>query len=149
MKKLTSISFALVVVLAFLFTSVRPASAAAGFVVSTATANKNGSVVVYLEYGATPFFANTATFTQGIGYPTFCSPSGVGLLKCTINGQIAKYHANQTAYIVMNGSDDNKAFFIVPELKEQERCDAPQSPRHRGCCEYNNDDSPDRHVCYD
>lgn len=149
MKKLIPTTFTLVLVFAFLFTSAGPVSAAAGFVVSTATANKNGSVVVYLEYGATPFFANTATFAQGIGYPTFCSPSGAGLLKCTINGQIAKYHADQTAYIIMNGSDDNKAYFVVPELEERERCDAPRSPRHRGCCEYDTDDRPDRHVCYD
>ncbi|MBV6397318.1 MAG: hypothetical protein HFACDABA_02929 [Anaerolineales bacterium] len=126
MKEVSATALVFVLVIAFVFTAVQPASAAAGFVVSTATANRNGSVVVYLEYSSTPFFASTTTFVQGIGYYTFCSPSGSGLLKCTINGQIAKYHANHTAYIIMNGSADNKAFFTVPEYEQKEKCkDSP------------------------
>lgn len=122
MKEASLTVLVFVLVFAFVFTAVQPASAAAGFVVSTATANRNGSVVVYLEYSSTPFFASTTTFVHGIGYYTFCAPSGAGLLKCTVNGEIARRHADQTAYIIMNGSADNKAFFTVPEYEQKEKC---------------------------
>lgn len=119
MKRAISFSVTMIAVLAFVLGAANPAGAAAGFIVSTAQASRSGSVVVYLEYTTTPFFAFTTTFAKGIGYPTYCHPSGSTLLKCTINGQLAKHHANQTAYIIMNGSDDNKAYFIVPEVPEK------------------------------
>lgn len=119
-------------VLALLLATVNPVGAAAGFVVSTVNVTKGGTVVVFLEYSTTPYFAVTTTFSKGIGYPTACGPAGNGLLKCVISSQLAVYHANQTAYIIMNGSDDNKAFFIVPE--------APEKPKKgdgcgNECCE--------------
>ena len=106
-------------VLAFLLVAVNPAAAAAGFVVSTATASRSGLTIVFLEYSTTPYFGVTTTFSQGIGYPTSCGPAGNGLLKCVVSSQLAKYHAGRTAYIIMNGSEDNKAFFIVPEAPPQ------------------------------
>lgn len=106
-------------VLAFLLVAVNPAAAAAGFVVSTATASRSGLTIVFLEYSTTPYFGVTTTFSQGIGYPTSCGPAGNGLLKCVVSSQLAKYHAGRTAYIIMNGSEDNKAFFVVPEAPPQ------------------------------
>lgn len=119
MKKALSVSLSIVCALAFLFGIVSPVSAAAGFVVSTATASKSGLTIVFLEYSTTPYFAVTQTYSQGIGYPTTCGPAGNGLLKCVVSSQLAKYHAGRTAYIIMNGSEDNKAFFIVPEAPVQ------------------------------
>ena len=135
MKKSVLVLSALISVLALVLIAVNPVAAAAGFVVSTASANKNGSVVVYLEYSTTPYYMVTTTFSQGIGYPTTCSPSGAGFLKCVINGQLAKYHADQTAYIIMNGSDDNKAYFIVPELPERQRRDTCGDDQCCGDCD--------------
>ena len=113
-------------VLAFLLVAANPAAAAAGFVVSTATATRSGLTVVYLEYSTTPYFGVTTTFSQGIGYPTSCGPAGNGLLKCVISSQLAKYHTGRTAYIIMNGSEDNKAYFIVPEAP-------PEKPKKGEC----------------
>lgn len=119
MKKAISTSISMFAALALILIAAQPAAAAAGFIVSTAQATRSGTVVVYLEYSSTPYYAVTTTFSQGIGYFTACGPSGSGFLKCTINGQLAKHHANQTAYIIMNGTEDNKAYFIVPEVPEK------------------------------
>jgi len=138
MKKFVSISFAIVSTLAFLLIAASPVGAAAGFVVSTAQATRSGTTVVYLEYSSTPYFAVTTTFSNGIGYPTTCGPSGSGFLKCVISSQLAQYHANQTAYIIMNSSEDNKAFFTVPEFepkKDNCREQTPTAPTRAKCCQ--------------
>ena len=136
MKKSVLFLFTFVSVLAFLLVAANPAAAAAGFVVSTASATRSGTTVVYLEYSSTPYFAVTTTYSQGIGYPTACGPSGSGFLKCVISSQLAKYHADQTAYIIMNGSEDNKAYFTVPEFEQKkDPCQEENvNPRAR-CCQ--------------
>jgi hypothetical protein len=103
-------------------------------VVNAAQLNDNGQVVVYIEIGSSPYLADTETISGFSIYNTTCVPNGNSVLACYIHGQIAQQHPNQTAYIIMNNSND-KAWFTVPEAEPHKRpCPTISTGPKARCC---------------
>ena len=69
---------------------------------------------------------NTFAYVLFDAYPVACGYNeNVGVLVCRMDGGIARKHAGQTAFIILDGQ---KVFFTIPELHSHPSSNPPQQP---------------------